>query len=55
MTWGEFKRRVDRQLADGNGDDEEVQAIDWNGLEPPLVVFRTIRQGRETLNVVHVS
>jgi hypothetical protein len=55
VTWGEFKRQVDRQVIDGNGDDEEVRSIDWNGLEPPLVVFQTIRRGPETQSAVYVN
>ncbi|MBV8084590.1 MAG: hypothetical protein JO247_07220 [Chloroflexi bacterium] len=52
LTWGEFKRIIDRQLADGAGDGELVKFINWNGLEQPVVDFREDR-GRAG-NVVYV-
>ncbi len=44
MTWGEFKHAVDQQLADGAGDNEIVESIDWNGLEDPVVTFEERRR-----------
>ncbi|HEU0167820.1 MAG TPA: hypothetical protein VFS62_08590 [Chloroflexota bacterium] len=52
LTWGDFKRMVDRQLADGAGDRELVKFIEWNGLEPPVVDFR--EQRGTSGNVVYV-
>ncbi len=54
MTWGEFKRSIDRQLADGTGDQEVVGSIDWNGLEDPVVTFE-VRRRREVENFVRIS
>ncbi len=54
MTWGEFKREVDRQLASGAGDDEVVASIDWNGLEDPIVTFE-VRRRREVENFVRIA
>ena len=44
LTWGDFKRLVDKQVAEANGDDELVAHIDWNGLEQPIVVFEQDRK-----------
>jgi hypothetical protein len=43
LTWGELKRIVDQQLAQGSGDAELVKFIDWNGLDRPIVEFREDR------------
>ena len=55
MTWGEFKRQVEKQLAEANGDDEEVLAINWSGLEGPLVAFQTVQHGRQVQNRVFIT
>ena len=55
MTWGEFKRHVEKQLAEANGDEEEVLAINWSGLERPLVDFQTVQHGRQAQNRVLIT
>lgn len=55
LTWGEFKRIVDRQLADGSGDGELVKFIDWNGLDQPKVDFRVDRGAGGTVVYVLVA
>ena len=55
MTWGDFKRRVEKQLADGKGDDEELRSISWNGLEEPVVTFETKRLGKETQDIIYIA
>jgi len=55
VTWAEFKRLVDKELAEANGDEEEVLSINWGGLDDPVVVFQTIRRGSETRNLVQIT
>lgn len=55
MTWADFKRLVEKQLADGKGDDEEVLSISWNGLEEPVVIFETKRRGKDTQDIVYIA
>ena len=55
MNWAEFKRLIDKQLAEANGDEEELASISWGGLEDPVVIFQTVRHGRETKNLILVT
>lgn len=55
LTWGEFKRIVDRQLAEGGGDGELVKFIEWNGLDEPTVDFHVDRGASGTVVYVRVG
>ncbi|HLY64127.1 MAG TPA: hypothetical protein VKU60_01235 [Chloroflexota bacterium] len=55
LTWGEFKRIVDRQLAEGNGDDELIKCVEWNGLDEPEVNFQVDRHAGGAVMYVLVA
>lgn len=55
ISWGQFKTIVDKQLAEGNGDEELLKCVEWNGLEEPVVNFQIDRRGAATTMYVRVA